>query len=106
MVSIWEVNRQLPEAVERLERIDGEFVERIAKTEEQDVRLNMALSRLSAHEEKVQGCMDRVEHLPTLSQVRSMWREELRRWADKANFDGLGRSVHLQSQALEELAER
>jgi len=100
MVSIWKVDRQLPEAIGKVELLFGEYRERATKWEEHDVRLNLALSRLSTHEDKVHACMDRIERLPSLNQVRAMWREELDRRLGAVNLEGLGESVHLQAQTL------
>merc|ERR1719401_669557 len=107
MVWVWNVERQLPEALERVERLASESAEHFAKFEEHEVRLNLALAKLGAHEQKVQMYTDRVERLPTNSEVRSMWREDFRRQLeDVANFEGLQRRLGLLTDAVEEINAR
>mmetsp|Transcript_73130 Transcript_73130/g.174263 ORF Transcript_73130/g.174263 Transcript_73130/m.174263 type:complete len:263 (-) Transcript_73130:34-822(-) len=60
MVSLWQVERELPEALEKVDQILAESAERFAKVEEHDVRLNLILSRLSTHEQRSQNCLERL----------------------------------------------
>jgi len=52
LVSVWQVDRQLPDVVERMDRLQCEYTECAGTLQEHDVRLNLALSRLSTNEEK------------------------------------------------------
>lgn len=105
MVAVWQVEKQLPEALSRLDRLMVEAPERMSKLEEGEVRLNGALTRLSAQEQKVQSCMDRIDRVPSLCQVRSLWREELHRKLEEADLEGLARTTRQHGAALEEQGE-
>merc|ERR1719401_2912349 len=102
MVWVWNVERQLPEALERVERLASESAEHFAKFEEHEVRLNLALAKLNAHEQKVQAYADRVERQPTTSEVRSSLREEVRRQLEDANLEGLQRRISILTDSVEE----
>ncbi|CAK0793728.1 unnamed protein product, partial [Prorocentrum cordatum] len=104
-VAVWRIDRQLPEALERVEWLAGENAERHARLQEHDVRLGMALTRLAAHEQKVQAFSDRLELLPSLAQLRGMWQDELRRRLEEADVRGLGQTVASQAGAIEELTD-
>ena len=62
-----QVERQLPEAMAKFERLLADHTERISKAEEHDVRLNLALGRLARNEERIQNCADRIERQPDLA---------------------------------------
>mmetsp|Transcript_134801 Transcript_134801/g.375690 ORF Transcript_134801/g.375690 Transcript_134801/m.375690 type:complete len:564 (-) Transcript_134801:72-1763(-) len=106
MLSVWRVEKQLPEAMEKVERLLADYPERIAKVEENDVRLGLALARLGTQEHKVQNCMERLERLPSPEQIRKICREELGRRLEDTDMEGLTRSVELQARAIEELGDR
>jgi len=106
LAPVWQVQHILPQAMQKLEWMQSEYVERMAKFEEQSVRLSLALARLGTHEQKVQSCMDRLERMPTLNQTRAMWQEEISRRFEEANVEGLNKAYNLQAQGLEELGER
>jgi len=105
-VSLWHLERQQREALEKVEGVITESSERCAKLEEHDVRLNISLAKLDANEQKCQGCLDRLEHFPSVDQLRMMWREEIRKQSDDANLHGLAAKLSSQQVAMEELGDR
>eukprot|EP00931_Biecheleriopsis_adriatica_P053911 TRINITY_DN31671_c0_g1_i1.p1 TRINITY_DN31671_c0_g1~~TRINITY_DN31671_c0_g1_i1.p1 ORF type:complete len:694 (-),score=165.57 TRINITY_DN31671_c0_g1_i1:28-2109(-) len=100
------LEQRVPEALTRVEQLRQQQIDRIGKDEEHDVRLAMALSRLGTQEEKLQSVVDRVERLPCLNQVRSMWREELQRRLDEEDLKSLVRNVNSQGKVLDEVQAR
>jgi len=106
LVAVWELDRKLPEAMVKVDRVLKEHVTRMGKTEEHEVRLNLVLTKLSLNEEKLQNCMDRLERHPGVNQFRSMWREDLHRQLQDVDVEGLRRRVQQQMQAVDEMAER
>jgi hypothetical protein len=103
MVGIWQVERQLPEAMSKFERLLGEHTERIAKAEEHEVRLNLALGRLSRNEERIQNCADRIERLPDIGRCQLTWREDMRKQLDDLDVHRLKHNVEMHSEALEDI---
>lgn len=103
LISLMQLEKQVPEALSRVQLLLNEQTERLSKIEEHDVRLNIALMRLTTQEQKVHSCLDKVERLPSLNQVRSLWRDELERRLGEQNLEGLSRTMDLQAQALDEL---
>merc|ERR1712194_277577 len=103
MVSVWQIERQLPETVEKLARFQEEYVERMTQLHEHDVRVSLALSRLGTHEERVQSCMARLERLPSLAQVRTLCFEELGRRLGETGLEGLGTAIQIHDSAIVEL---
>mmetsp|Transcript_25952 Transcript_25952/g.59993 ORF Transcript_25952/g.59993 Transcript_25952/m.59993 type:complete len:689 (+) Transcript_25952:51-2117(+) len=79
MVSVWRLEKELPSAVSKVDRLVGECHERFAKVEEHDVRLNYALGKLGACEQRLQTCVERIERVPNGQQVRMICREESNR---------------------------
>lgn len=106
VVSVWNVERQLPEMMEKVERVLEEHSERSSKSEENEVRLTLALTKISAHEHKVQSLMERIERVPSTNQVKMSIREELRKHLEDSNIEGVALKVDLQARAVEELGER
>merc|ERR1712203_372346 len=96
----------LPEAMQRVEQLTSDYPERIAKVEENDIRLGLALTRLGSQEQKMQACMDRCERMPMAEQVRMMCRDELWKRLEETKIESLGRTVDLQARAIEEIGER
>jgi len=106
IVSVNQVEKQLPEVASKVDRLLWEYSERFAKVEENDVRLNHALAKLGCNERRVKDCLDQVEQAPTLGQVRSLCREELRRYLDEVNFEGVSQKVDSTLGAVAELRDR
>merc|ERR1712217_973905 len=103
MLSVWQLERQLPEIVEKLTRFQEEYTERMTQLHEHDVRVSLALSCLGTHEERVQSCMTRLERLPSLGQVRTVCSEELGRRLGEFGLEGLGATVQTHSSAIAEM---
>jgi len=106
MVCVWNAERQLPEAMDKLERLASESAEHFAKFEEHGVRLSLALAKFGAHEQRLQSYADRVERLPSSAEVRSVCREEVRRQMEDANLESLRRRVSLLSDSVDEIGAR
>lgn len=106
VVSVHQVEKQLPEVESKVDRLLWEYSERFAKVEENDVRLNHALAKLGCNERRVKDCLDQVEKAPTLNQVRSMCREELQKFVEEVNFEGVSQKVDTTLAAVAELRDR
>jgi len=91
MVSVWRLEQELPNAVSKVDRLVCECHERFAKVEEHDVRLNYALGKLGACEQRLQTCVERVERIPNTQQVRMICREESNKACDELNISQLAR---------------
>merc|ERR1711920_581252 len=92
--------------MEKVDRILAERAERFAKEEEVDVRMNLMLTKLGTNEQKVQSCMDRLERVPSASQVRMLYREELHKQLEEVNVVGLERRIDTQARLIDELGFR
>mmetsp|Transcript_13536 Transcript_13536/g.29723 ORF Transcript_13536/g.29723 Transcript_13536/m.29723 type:complete len:734 (-) Transcript_13536:65-2266(-) len=92
--------------VQKVELLLSENAERFSRIEEQEMRLELALTKLSAQEQKVQSCMDRVEKQPGPSQIRGLCREEVRRELEDFDVDALRRRVDQQSTTIRTVQER
>lgn len=104
--AVWQVERQLPAASEKVDQVTRDCAERIEKLEEHEVKLGIAHAKIATQEQRLQICLDRVERLPTTTQVRSLWREELQKQFDEANIEELSRKVEVQAHAIDELGDR
>jgi hypothetical protein len=80
--------QQFSDMLRRLEFLSQESTERVAKTEEHEVRLNLALTKQAAWEHKLQACLDRVEQVPRLSQLKDFCKTELASSLATANSEG------------------
>lgn len=103
LVSLQTLEAQLPEALQKVERLLAEQSDRFAKIEENDVRLSLTQTRLGVCEQKVQDCMVRLEKVPTVSQMRMHWQEDVHRLLHDLNADGLQKRIDLSIDAIEEL---
>eukprot|EP00928_Gymnodinium_smaydae_P087390 TRINITY_DN71660_c0_g1_i1.p2 TRINITY_DN71660_c0_g1~~TRINITY_DN71660_c0_g1_i1.p2 ORF type:complete len:131 (+),score=35.99 TRINITY_DN71660_c0_g1_i1:879-1271(+) len=75
----------------------------MGKMEEHEVRLGLALARLSRNEDRIQNCLERLERQPGAQQLRTMWREDIQReWRD-VDVEELRRQVDQQTVALDEV---
>lgn len=106
MVWVWNTERQLPEAMDKLTRLADDSAETFAKFEEQGVRLSLAMAKLGANEQRVQSYADRVERLPSATELRSVCRDEVRRKMEDANLEGLQRRISLLSDSVDDLGAR
>jgi len=102
-VSLQTLESQLPEALQKVERLIVEQSDRFGKVEENDVRLNLTQTRLGVCEEKVTNCMGLLEKVPTVSQMRMHWQEDVHRLLHELNADGLQKRMDLSIDAIEEL---
>jgi hypothetical protein len=105
MMSISQLEQQLPEALRQVERLSSESADQAIKVEEHEVHLGIALSRQSTSDQKIQQCMDRVEQLPNVSYLRALCGEELATRLAEANLDTLARRLELTMDAVAELGE-
>jgi len=105
MISLDAMERQLPEALDKVERLLAEQNERFAKVEENDVRLNVALTKLGGCEQKVRDCMSRLDQVPSTSQARALWQEELSKLMENINVDGatLSKRIDMTLDAIEQI---
>eukprot|EP00929_Paragymnodinium_shiwhaense_P083572 TRINITY_DN44594_c0_g2_i1.p1 TRINITY_DN44594_c0_g2~~TRINITY_DN44594_c0_g2_i1.p1 ORF type:complete len:990 (-),score=328.81 TRINITY_DN44594_c0_g2_i1:135-3104(-) len=104
--SLWQVEQQLPEVLQKVDRLVEEHAAQMGKVEEHEVRMNLAMTKLSVHDGKVQSCIDRLEKVAGSAQLRSQWREDIHRSLEDANVESLRRKVRLQGQAIEDLLGR
>jgi len=106
LVSVWRADKQLPDITEKVDRLLYEHAERVAKDEEGEVRMNLTLTKFDAHEQKIQSCMDRLERLPSTSEVRMLYHEELHKHLEQVNIEGLSIRVDGQDRLIEDLGSR
>jgi len=100
------MDEQLLEVFAKMGHLQADYPERIAKVEENEVRLGLAMVRLESQESKLQGCLDRLDRAPTTDQVRRLCREEVQRRLDETNVIALMSDVDLQARAIQELRDR
>jgi len=102
-VSLQGMEKQLPEALRKVESLSTEQNERFAKVEENNVRLGLSLTRLGNCEERLRDCMNRLEQVPTASQARALWQEEVAKLMENINVDGLAKRIDMTLEVVAEL---
>jgi len=100
------VDKQLLEVLAKMDHLQADYPEHIAKVEENEVRLGLAVVRLESQELKLQGCLDRLDRAPTADHVRRLCREEVQRRLDEARVTALMSDMDLQARAIQELRDR
>jgi len=100
------MDEQLLEVLAKIDRLQADHPELIAKVEENEVRLGIAVVRLESQEMKTQGCLDRLDRAPTADQVRRLCREEVQRRLEEISVTTLMSDVDLQARAIQELRDR
>jgi hypothetical protein len=103
LVSLQTMQRQLPEAMAKVDRLLTDENERFSKVEENDVRLCAALTKLESYEQKVRDCMHRLDQVPSASHARAIWQEELQKLLPEINVDGLSKRLDMSLDAIDEL---
>lgn len=110
LVSISQVEQQLPDALRQLDRLSSGYADHAARVEEHEVRLGLAIARQATGEQKFQDCMDRVEQLPSTSRIRALCHEALAsRLAEsdlEPKFEDFSKRLELTMDAVTELSEK
>jgi len=104
-LSLWRMEKQQEEMGARVERLVCDATERVGRLEEGGVRLKVALAKMDGQEQKVQQCRERLDRVPTLSQLRSLWRQDMQRRLQEADVEGLAQLMRRQASALEDQGE-
>jgi len=101
LVDLWQLTKQMPEAISRVDRISGQCQECLAKTEAHEVRIDLVRTSFEAHEQKFQALADRVERTMSSEQEKKM----VSNVPSPESEAFLGR-IEAQARALEELREQ
>mmetsp|Transcript_52504 Transcript_52504/g.81912 ORF Transcript_52504/g.81912 Transcript_52504/m.81912 type:complete len:293 (+) Transcript_52504:1-879(+) len=101
-----QIDHQMPEARRQIERLSNDSVTIATKVEEHEVRLGLAWTKQLANEEKIHGCMARLEQQPGVAKLRSICREELDATDAVTNYAALAKRLELTMDAVAELGDR
>lgn len=93
MVALWRLEHEVQEAKTRTTGLVDLCSESSTQLQEHEVRLSLVHSKFDITEARFQGCVDRIERLPTMEQVRTTCREEVRKELAMADVQGTARSV-------------
>jgi hypothetical protein len=105
MVSVQTLQSQVPELLHKVDRLVTEQTERFEKVEENDVKLSLSATKLSACEQRVQDCMGMVERVPSMSDMKTQLQDMFQRILQDLNVPVLQKRLDLSLDAIEELNE-